>query len=116
MKILSGIAVLSVLLLAACSSAEPKDEVVANGGAGKTGVINDVPATPAPEEKRDPKPEGYTETFTIGAEVDEGLLIKVIDRMDEQGCLFERVALTKHKQWGQFVLKCSDPVKVPAVE
>lgn len=114
MKILSGITILSVLLLSACSSAEPKDEVVANGSAGNTGHISDVPAPKVPEEKKDPQPDNVT-TFE-GGKIENTVVIDIMDRMDKQGCLFDKVALTTHKQWGQFILKCNAPSTVPAVD
>ena len=105
---------LATLTLAACGSTGTIEEPLATGG---TLVTNDaVPSTPIALEAKDSQPQVSKTVALEATALDNGVIIQVMDRMDAQGCLFEKVALTTSRQWNQFVLKCNAPTEIPDIE
>ena len=108
------IMVFAVAMLSGCSgfgsieeplAAEPV--VTANGSAGETGKINDVP-TVAPAV-RDPVP------VTV-PRVKQAQVVGVIRELRANGCIVKKVASTDGIHYSQLVVTCADPQAIPTVE
>lgn len=103
------VTLLALIMLAGCSSNEAKPE------APQAAVEETQPVAEVPEIKTAEPTVTKVVTFE-GGKIDDAVVIQVMDRMDNQGCLYDKVSLTTHKQWGQFVLKCSPPTAVPSTD
>ena len=109
-----AIILLAALALTACGSTGTIEEPLE----ASTATNSVVPSTSEVEPQAGPQTEPQVPKTVLleVIKIDNGTIIQVMDKMDAQGCLFEKVALTTSRQWNQFVLKCNEPTEIPTVE
>ena len=106
--------ILAAIMLAACGSTGKVEEplpvmanggMVANGGAGETGKIDDLPAPTS--EVQDPQPQ----VPIIAPRIKQAQIVGILRELRANGCIIKGLHDVNHIHYAELKITCGDVAK-----